>query len=171
LSMSSTNIFPSPICPVFAAAGGRKSPEHPTRTHTAARTVTRASQRHQLMGFSPGFEAGSAKRCACSRQASRSLRSLARPSDQPAAARPGCTGIVSNGHILVSRLRASRRLSLPKFNCATVNREALRARRKIIAGTGRQSSGPARQGGYSVKTVRELSVGRHRPTSQRAPSI
>jgi hypothetical protein len=41
-----------------------------------------------------------------------------------------------------------------------VNREALRARRKIIAGTGRQSSGPARQGGYSVKTVRELSVGR-----------
>jgi hypothetical protein len=41
-----------------------------------------------------------------------------------------------------------------------VNREALRARRKIIAGTGWQSSGPARQGGYSVKTVRELSVGR-----------
>ena len=41
-----------------------------------------------------------------------------------------------------------------------MNREALRARRKIIAGTGRQSSGPARQGGYSVKTVRELSVGR-----------
>src|ERR1700694_927704 len=26
--------------------------------------------------------------------------------------------------------------------------------------TGRQSSGPARRGGYSVKTVRELSVGR-----------
>jgi hypothetical protein len=46
---------------------------------------------------------------------------------------------------------------LPKFNCATVNREALRARRKIIAG--RQSSGPARQRG-DMKTVRELSVGR-----------
>jgi hypothetical protein len=66
------------------------------------------------------------------------------------------TGIGSDGHNLVSRLRASRRLSLPKFNCATVNREALRARRKVIAGLCRQSSGP---GGYSVKTVRELSVG------------
>ena len=39
-----------------------------------------------------------------------------------------------------------------------MNREALRARRKVIAGTGRQSAGPTR--GYSVKTVRELSVGR-----------
>jgi hypothetical protein len=29
----------------------------------------------------------------------------------------------------------------------------------VIAGTGRQSSRPARQGDYSVKTVRELSVG------------
>ena len=37
-----------------------------------------------------------------------------------------------------------------------MNREALRARRKVIAGLCRQSSGP---GGYSVKTVRELSVG------------
>ena len=39
-----------------------------------------------------------------------------------------------------------------------MNREALRARRTVIARTGWQSSRPARQGGYSVKTVRELSV-------------
>jgi hypothetical protein len=85
------------------------------------------------------------------------------PSTTSRSTRPllgqNCTGIVSDAYLLVSRLRASRKPSLRKFNCATVNREALRARRMVIAGTGRQSSRPARQGDYSVKTVRELSVG------------
>jgi hypothetical protein len=72
-----------------------------------------------------------------------------------------CPGSHSNGVTWHSApwqplLRASRRLSLRKFNCATVNREALRARRTVMAGTGRQSPRPAQR--YSVKTVRELSV-------------
>jgi hypothetical protein len=45
------------------------------------------------------------------------------------------------------------------LSCAMVNREAVRARQTVIAATRRQSWRAARQGGYSVKTVRELSVG------------
>src|SRR5262245_18039171 len=54
-------------------------------------------------------------------------------------------------------LRASRRLSLRKFNCATVNRESLRARQTVMAGTGRQSPRQAQAGGCSVKTVLQRS--------------
>src|SRR5262249_20363545 len=60
--------------------------------------------------------------------------------------------IYHNGHIVLRShlrleplLRAFRRLSLRKFNCATVNREALRARRTVMAGTGRQSPRAAQQ--------------------------
>jgi hypothetical protein len=45
------------------------------------------------------------------------------------------------------------------LSCAMVNREAVRARQTVIAATRRQSWRAVRQGGYSVKTVRELSVG------------
>jgi hypothetical protein len=84
----------------------------PSAPLTLQKELIAYAERNALEAARWVFEAGSAKRCACSRQASCSLRISARPSDQPAAARPGCTGIVSNGHILVPRLRASRRLSL-----------------------------------------------------------
>jgi hypothetical protein len=47
------------------------------------------------------------------------------------------------------------------LNCAMANSEAGRARQTVITATRRQSWRAARQGGYSVKTVRELSVGGH----------